>query len=126
MPLRVTAFAKTITIPEHPAEDGPSLTATTLDAAPDYYRENGYVVLRGLVPENLCDAVRAGLGAEQSAEQSAEEAQLLEALSRRAGPEKWAAVVDRCLEAEIQLDRYIQVGLVLEGLLDALSQSLDG
>lgn len=71
------------------------------------------------------DAVRVGLGDARPAS-SAEEAQLLEALSRRAGPEKWAAVVDRCLEAEIQLDRYIQVGLVLEGLLDALSQSLDG
>ena len=60
MPLQVTAFGRTISIPEDQPEDGPSFTTATLDAAHDYYQENGYVVLRGLVPENLCDAVRAG------------------------------------------------------------------
>ena len=55
----------------------------------------------------------------------AEEAQLLQALARRAEPEKWLAVIERTLEAEVQLDRYIQVGLVLEGLLDAWGHLLD-
>ncbi|MCL2428362.1 MAG: phytanoyl-CoA dioxygenase family protein [Alphaproteobacteria bacterium] len=60
MSLQVAAFARAIAIPEHPAEDGRSFTAATLEAAHDFYRANGYVVLRGLVPEALCDAVRAG------------------------------------------------------------------
>ena len=32
---------------------------------------------------------------------------------------------ERSLEAEIQLDRYLQVALVLEGLVDALGQTLE-
>ena len=60
MSLRVTLFARTITVAEDPAEDGPAFTASTLEAADDFYRANGYVVLRGLVEASLCDAVRAG------------------------------------------------------------------
>ena len=34
------------------------------------------------------------------------------------------AMIERCLEAEIQLDRYIQVAVVLEGLMDGLVRML--
>jgi DNA polymerase-3 subunit delta' len=77
-----------------------------------------------LVLAAIRDAVRAGLG-EPAPAFLADEAQLLQALAARAEPEKWLAVVDRCLEAEVQIDRYIQLGLVLEGLLDALGHVLD-
>jgi DNA polymerase-3 subunit delta' len=70
------------------------------------------------------DAVRLRLG-EPPPAYLAEEAQLLQALAARVEPDKWLAVVDRCLEAEIQIDRYIQLGLVLEGLLDAWGHILD-
>lgn len=70
------------------------------------------------------DAIKVHLGDAPPAE-FADEAQLLEALAMRAEPEKWMAVIERALEAEVQMDRYIQVGLVLEGLLDAWAQCLD-
>jgi DNA polymerase-3 subunit delta' len=70
------------------------------------------------------DAIKVRLG-ESAPAAFADEAQLLEALAVRAEPEKWLAVMERSLEAEIQIDRYIQVGLVLEGLLDAWGQTLD-
>ncbi len=77
-----------------------------------------------LVLAAIRDAVRLRLG-DAPPDVLADEAQLLQALAARAEPEKWAAAVDRFLEAEVQLDRYIQVGLVLEGLLDALGHILD-
>lgn len=77
-----------------------------------------------LVMAGLRDAIRTRLG-DRAAGAEADEAQLLEALAARATPEKWLLVMERTLEAEIQLDRYIQVGLVLEGLLDAWGQTLD-
>jgi DNA polymerase-3 subunit delta' len=70
------------------------------------------------------DAVRLRLG-EPPPALLADEAQLLQALAARAEPEKWLAAIDRCLDSEVQIDRYIQLGLVLEGLLDALGHTLD-
>jgi hypothetical protein len=43
----------------------------------------------------------------------------------RASPEKILAILDRVLQSEQQLERYIQVSLVLEALLDSLGQVLD-
>lgn len=77
-----------------------------------------------LVLAGLRDAIKVRLG-EPAPAAFADEAQLLEALAVRAEPEKWVALFERALEAEIQLDRYIQGGLVLEGLLDAWGQILD-
>ncbi len=57
---------------------------------------------------------------------SSEEAALVEPLARRASPDQILRVLERCLEAETHLDRYVQVGLVLEALLDALAQILEG
>jgi hypothetical protein len=34
-------------------------------------------------------------------------------------------MLERCLETELHLGRYIQLSLVLEGLLDALGQLLE-
>jgi DNA polymerase-3 subunit delta' len=48
----------------------------------------------------------------------------LEAVARRAGPERLLAALDRCLEAARQIDRRVQLVLTLEGLLDALAQTL--
>jgi DNA polymerase-3 subunit delta' len=54
----------------------------------------------------------------------AEEQAMLRKLADRAGPEKLLQVLERCLEADAQTERYIQLVLVLEGLLDALGLSL--
>lgn len=87
------------------------------------HRARARLVMK-LLLASIRDAVRLRLGEPAPAE-FADEAQLLEALAARAEPDKWLAVVERCLEAEVQLDRYIPVGLVLVGLMDALGQILD-
>jgi DNA polymerase-3 subunit delta' len=45
-------------------------------------------------------------------------------LAGRLGPEQWLDLLDRCLEADLQIDRRVQLVLVLEALLDALGQYL--
>ena len=58
---------------------------------------------------------------------SAEPAELplLASLAQRAGPDKIQAMLERTLETESHLGRYVQLSLVLEGLMDALGQLLD-
>ncbi len=48
----------------------------------------------------------------------------LETLARRAGPDRLLEALERCLEADRQIDRRVQLVLVLEGLMDALGQKL--
>jgi DNA polymerase-3 subunit delta' len=57
--------------------------------------------------------------------QQGEDVQLLQALARKASPEKVLALEERCLQAEMQIGRYIQVSLVLEGLMEGLTQILE-
>jgi DNA polymerase III subunit delta' len=86
-------------------------------------RGRAYQVLR-LIIEAFTDVLRlqAGLTA-----RSADPADLprLTALAQRADAEKIHALLERCLETETQLGRYVQVSLVLEGLMDALGQLLE-
>lgn len=44
------------------------------------------------------------------------------ALAARADPEKLAALIDRCLEADYQIERRVQLVLLEEALVDALGQ----
>jgi DNA polymerase-3 subunit delta' len=48
----------------------------------------------------------------------------LDSLARRAGPDALLAALERCLEADEQIDRRVQLVLILEALLDALAQKL--
>jgi DNA polymerase-3 subunit delta' len=48
----------------------------------------------------------------------------LETLARRAGPDRLLEALERCLEADRQIDRRVQLVLILEGLMDALGQIL--
>jgi DNA polymerase-3 subunit delta' len=48
----------------------------------------------------------------------------LETLARRAGPDRLLEALERCLEADRQIDRRVQLVLILEGLMDALGQKL--
>jgi DNA polymerase-3 subunit delta' len=76
-----------------------------------------------LFVESLTDVLRLHAGAPA---RSAESAHLpvLSALAERAGPDKIEAMLERCLETETQLGRYVQISLVLEGLMDSLGQVL--
>lgn len=86
-------------------------------------RRRAMQVLRLLV-ESLLDAMRSQVGAPaRSADPS--DLPYLESLAKRAEPDKIVAMIDRSLETEIHLGRYIQISLVLEGLIDALGQVLD-
>jgi DNA polymerase-3 subunit delta' len=77
-----------------------------------------------LLIDGLIDAIRIQAGAPA---RSAESAELpwLTALAQKAQPDTIQALVERCLETETQLSRYVQLGLVLEALTDALGQMLE-
>ena len=53
-----------------------------------------------------------------------EEMNTLRKLADRVDPEKLLEILERCLTADAQTDRYIQLVLVLEGLVDALGVAL--
>jgi DNA polymerase-3 subunit delta' len=77
-----------------------------------------------LLIESLTDVLRVQAGAAARSADSAE-LPLLASLAQRAEPDKIQAMLERCLESEMHLGRYVQLSLVLEGLMDALGQLLD-
>ncbi len=86
-------------------------------------RRRAALVLRLLI-EALTDALSLSLGAEAKSTDP-EDLWLLRTLTNRASPEKFIAMVERCLESEQQIDRYIQLTLVLDALLNAIGQLLE-
>ena len=86
-------------------------------------RRRANQVIRLLI-EALTDVLRLQAGAPA---RSAESAELpwLASLAQRAEPDKIQAMLERCLETEMHLGRYVQISLVLEGLMDSLGQLLD-
>jgi hypothetical protein len=76
-----------------------------------------------LLVELLDDALRLSLG---KPARIADPGELLdlENLAQRAGPERLLAMLERCLEGDAQIDRRVQLVLVLEALADALEQRL--
>jgi DNA polymerase-3 subunit delta' len=76
-----------------------------------------------LMVDFLADALRLSLNGVPRRSGS-EDQPALEALARRTRPEQLVALIDRCLEADAQIDRRVQLVLVLEALLDALGQRL--
>jgi DNA polymerase-3 subunit delta' len=86
-------------------------------------RRRANQVLRLLI-ESLVDVLRVQAGAAARSAESAD-LPLLASLAQRARAEKIQALLERCLETEMHLGRYVQLSLVLEGLMDALGQLLD-
>jgi DNA polymerase III subunit delta' len=80
------------------------------------------LVLRLLV-EALGDVVNLHLGAPLRS-CGPDEQTLLHTLAQRASTERILAMIERCLETEVQLDRYVQISLVVEALIDSLVQTL--
>jgi DNA polymerase-3 subunit delta' len=85
-------------------------------------RRRAALVLRLLV-EFLNDVLRVRVGGAPRLGE-AEDRQTLEALAGRLEPERLLEVLERCLEGDVQIDRRVQLVLVLEALLDALGQRL--
>ena len=82
--------------------------------APAQRRRAG-LMLR-LVQAFLADALALSLGGQPRLDDAADRTLLLQ-LCARASPEKILLLLERTLETEKQLDRYVQVSLVLEALL---------
>jgi DNA polymerase-3 subunit delta' len=81
-------------------------------------RRRAVLVLRLLV-EFLSDALALALG---KSPRLSDDLPLLQKLVQRLDPEQLIILLDRCLESEFLLGRYVQIVLVLEGLMDAMTQ----
>jgi DNA polymerase-3 subunit delta' len=86
-------------------------------------RRRASQVLRLLI-ESFTDTLRLQAGAAARSADS-NELPLLESLAQRVQPDKIQALLERCIETETHLGRYVQLSLVLEGLMDALGQLLE-
>jgi DNA polymerase-3 subunit delta' len=83
-------------------------------------RRRAALVLRLLI-EFLNDALAVSVG---KAPKLADDLPLLHTFINRVDSDRVLTLLDRCLEAEFHLDRYVQLVLALEGLVDALGQEL--
>ena len=74
----------------------------------------------------LVDALRVGLrmvlGAAVQSVEPAEET-MIRAYAERMGPERLFAAIEKCLEADYQIDRRVQLILVIESLLHHFTRS---
>jgi DNA polymerase-3 subunit delta' len=87
-------------------------------------RRRAQLVLRLLV-DFLDDALTLSLGGEPR-RTGPDDRPALEALAGRVGPDRLLAAIERCLEADLHVDRRVQLVLALEALVDALAQVLGG
>src|SRR5205807_1306517 len=85
-------------------------------------RRRASLVLRLLI-EFLNDAAALSVGGTPRLAE-VEDLRALRALGQRLDTQGLLEALERCLEADAQIDRYVSVGLVLEGLVDAIGQRL--
>lgn len=83
-------------------------------------RRRAALTLRLLV-DFLDDALRVANGG-PSLTSDAGDLRSLDELAKRLGPDQLLDVLDRCLEADMQIDRRVQLALVVEALADALGR----
>lgn len=83
-------------------------------------RQRAGLVVR-LMVEFLRDALSVNVGGQPRLD-DAEDVRLLQTLADRADPEILIDLLERTLEADVQLDRRAQLVLVLDALLDAIGQ----
>jgi DNA polymerase-3 subunit delta' len=69
------------------------------------------------------DAITVGYGASPQS-LDPEELTTAQRLSEKIGPDRLLLLIDRCLEADEQVERRVQLVLVIEALLDALAQKM--
>jgi DNA polymerase-3 subunit delta' len=86
-------------------------------------RPRAALVLR-LVIDFVRDALCLAAG-DQPRLAEPEDLRLLEQIGKRADPEKLLECLERCLEADMQIERRVQLVLVIEALVDALAQRLN-
>jgi DNA polymerase-3 subunit delta' len=76
-----------------------------------------------LIVDFLDDALTLSLGREPR-RSGAEDRAALEVLAKRAGTDLLLEALERCLEADEQIERRVQLVLVVEAMVDALAQKL--
>jgi DNA polymerase-3 subunit delta' len=84
-------------------------------------RRRAALALRLLI-DFLNDALRISLGGDARLAE-ADDRSALQELAQRAGEDRLLQMLDRCLEADLQIDRRVQLVLILEALTDALGRS---
>jgi DNA polymerase-3 subunit delta' len=82
-------------------------------------RRRAALILHLLI-DFLNDALGLSLGATPRLAE-AEDLDSLRKVAQRTGPEQLLKLVERCMEANAHIERHLQLGLVLEALLDALT-----
>lgn len=85
-------------------------------------RRRANLTLRLLI-DLLADALRLSASAPARGAEP-EETAMLQKLADRLGPDVLHELVNRCLEADVQVDRYVQLVLVIEALTDAMAQRM--
>jgi DNA polymerase-3 subunit delta' len=85
-------------------------------------RRRAQLVLRLLI-DFLNDALAVSMNG-QSHRTEVDDRAGLEVLARRVGADRLLEALERCLDADRQIDRRVQLVLVLEGVMDALGQKL--
>jgi DNA polymerase III subunit delta' len=85
-------------------------------------RRRAALVLRLLVGF-FADALAVSVGGSPRRSEPSERASL-EAFAQRLGPDRLQELLERCLEGDGQIDRRVQLVLILEALLDALGQKM--
>jgi DNA polymerase-3 subunit delta' len=111
-----------------PRADTPALARAWTEFVEEAGKESGpqrrraALVLRLLVLF-LEDALALSLGGEPRLAEPAD-LPLLRDLAARTSPEQQLTVLERCLEADMHLERYAQLVLILESMLDATGQLL--
>lgn len=85
-------------------------------------RRRAALVLRLLI-DFLHDALRTATGITPNLAEPDDD-RMLQELTRRVDAERLLTLLERCLEADAQIDRRVQLVLVLEALTDALAQRL--
>jgi DNA polymerase-3 subunit delta' len=109
-----------------PEPDGVSLAQAWIRFAEEagkeaaLQRRRAALVLHLLI-DFLKDALSVAVGGPPQLTE-AEDLDSLSQLANRTGPDRLLQMVERCLEADIQIERNVQLGLVLEALLDALTR----
>ncbi|MCI0680708.1 MAG: DNA polymerase III subunit delta' [Gemmataceae bacterium] len=86
-------------------------------------RRRAALVLKLLI-QGWSDALYVQLAGPAASAPAAETA-LVQPLAQRTRPDQILRVLQRCVETEAHLDRYVQVGLVVEALVDALGQIVE-
>ena len=87
-------------------------------------RQRAQLVLRLLI-DFLNDALSVSVGGPLR-HSSAEDQPLAQALVKRLDPDRLVRVLERCTEADEQIDRRVQLVLTLEAVLDALGRQVSG